>query len=391
MTTHCNCCNRDYKQIIAHYKTQKHRKNAENYEAEEKIETYDCEICFMDYPLNEFITLSCNHKYCKNCLQYTFKIKIEEKKVRKIICPCDKCEEEITFNKMKEILEKEMFEKYDSALLDDTFINDEECIFCPVLDCGNPIYGVKEHPKIICRKCDKKICYNCKTVGWHEGKCEMKQDEGVKEWMKETGAKPCPNCSVPIEKNKGCDHIYCINCKHHFYWSKPEKKYTGTKYIPHTETEWNEITERWNERYNANPERYNLHWGADMERQGRLDDIQQQMEQILQVRGNIQQQMEQILQGRENILQGRENILQGREIRQVAHRQRQEARIQRQEARIQRQVEERQRFERRYTINGGTLQPGGHRINCNHCNRIYPERGWETHCKTQKHRRNRNN
>ncbi len=31
--------------------------------------------------------------------------------------------------------------------------------------------------------------YNCKTVGWHEGKCEIKQDEG-------TGAKPYPNCLI---------------------------------------------------------------------------------------------------------------------------------------------------------------------------------------------------
>jgi len=30
--------------------------------------------------------------------------------------------------------------------------------------------------------------------------------------------KPCPNCSTPIEKNDGCDHMYCNVCGHHFAW-----------------------------------------------------------------------------------------------------------------------------------------------------------------------------
>lgn len=322
----------------------------------------NCEICYVDYPSNEFVNLSCNHKYCKSCLQHTFKIKIEEKKVRKIICPGDKCEKEITFHKIKEILTKEMFKKYDSALLNDTFINDKECIFCPVPNCGNPIYGEEKYPKIICRKCDKKICYNCKTEGWHEGKCEIKQDEGVKEWMKKKGAKPCPNCSVPIEKNKGCDHVYCINCKHHFYWSNPNEEYTGTKYIPVTETEWNVLAARWNE--NQGPVR-NLHWGRDIERGNRR-------EQLIQAYRQNRAQME--------------ADLEAHQARLEAHQARIEA------ARVQWEVEQRARAQIRFGADGGTIEEGtnygAYRINCDHCDRIYPQNGWKTHCKTKKHRRN---
>jgi hypothetical protein len=277
MTIYCNACKRDYKNIKAHYKTNKHQKNIEK--EEKQNETYDCEICFVDYPLSEFVTLPCNHKYCKHCIQHILKIKIEEKKVRNIICPHDNCTSEISFAIIKEILTPEMFEKYDKALLENTFINDKECIFCPVPDCGNPIYGVKSHPKIICRKCEQKICYNCKTVGWHKGDCkkeEEKQDDSIKTWMKESGAKPCPNCKVPIEKNKGCNHIYCINCKHHFYWDKPKKKYTGSKYIPLTETEWNERVDMWHRR-EANGRNDNIYFnrrenGGNIDR-GRLNEL----------------------------------------------------------------------------------------------------------------------
>ena len=37
----------------------------------------------------------------------------------------------------------------------------------------------------------------------------------------ETSTRLCPNlrCQVPIEKNMGCDHMYCIRCKLRFNWS----------------------------------------------------------------------------------------------------------------------------------------------------------------------------
>ena len=29
----------------------------------------------------------------------------------------------------------------------------------------------------------------------------------------------CPHCNVPIEKNGGCDHMYCSKCKSNYNWS----------------------------------------------------------------------------------------------------------------------------------------------------------------------------
>ena len=37
------------------------------------------------------------------------------------------------------------------------------------------------------------------------------------DWI-EKNSKPCPQCKVNIEKNKGCMHMTCRNCKHEFCW-----------------------------------------------------------------------------------------------------------------------------------------------------------------------------
>lgn len=43
------------------------------------------------------------------------------------------------------------------------------------------------------------------------------------DWALKISAKCCPKCFVPIEKNLGCDHMFCVECKHHFNWSAAPK------------------------------------------------------------------------------------------------------------------------------------------------------------------------
>lgn len=46
-------------------------------------------------------------------------------------------------------------------------------------------------------------------------------------WASSAGAKCCPTCYSPIEKNMGCDHMYCISCKTRFNWSQAPQFGTG--------------------------------------------------------------------------------------------------------------------------------------------------------------------
>lgn len=44
------------------------------------------------------------------------------------------------------------------------------------------------------------------------------KDDSLNEgWIKKN-TKKCPVCSVSIEKNQGCMHMTCRNCKYEFCW-----------------------------------------------------------------------------------------------------------------------------------------------------------------------------
>ena len=48
------------------------------------------------------------------------------------------------------------------------------------------------------------------------------------EWINRFAAR-CPGCSIPIEKNGGCDEMICARCQTHFYWSKAKRYLQTTK------------------------------------------------------------------------------------------------------------------------------------------------------------------
>jgi hypothetical protein len=42
-------------------------------------------------------------------------------------------------------------------------------------------------------------------------------DRATKRWIK-NNCESCPNCSAPIKKAGGCDHMTCAKCKYEFCW-----------------------------------------------------------------------------------------------------------------------------------------------------------------------------
>eukprot|EP00698_Gefionella_okellyi_P005331 TRINITY_DN1484_c0_g2_i3.p1 TRINITY_DN1484_c0_g2~~TRINITY_DN1484_c0_g2_i3.p1 ORF type:complete len:757 (-),score=166.82 TRINITY_DN1484_c0_g2_i3:1507-3777(-) len=70
------------------------------------------------------------------------------------------------------------------------------------------------------------ICHDpapCNVVAAFKSRTQQQQErfsnvaDSAEEWLSQY-SKRCPKCTVPIEKNRGCNHMSCTQCKHQFCW-----------------------------------------------------------------------------------------------------------------------------------------------------------------------------
>jgi len=73
--------------------------------------------------------------------------------------------------------------------------------------------------------CGNSFCFACAQEDHEPAACESvrvwhiknKSDGENVNWIL-SNCKICPQCKVAIEKNQGCNHMTCRNCRHEFCW-----------------------------------------------------------------------------------------------------------------------------------------------------------------------------
>ncbi|GIY32414.1 ATP-dependent RNA helicase DEAH11, chloroplastic [Caerostris extrusa] len=104
--------------------------------------------------------------------------------------------------------------------------NLDKVFYCPSPDCHN-VYRVSSiGGEQLCVDCGNVICLRCKSLYHYGMSCEIFQnsekdeDYSIKVWMQEDKAlrKQCPYCQAVIEKESGCNHMECFNCRKHLCW-----------------------------------------------------------------------------------------------------------------------------------------------------------------------------
>ncbi|KAF8582786.1 hypothetical protein K439DRAFT_131801 [Ramaria rubella] len=194
----------------------------------------DCPVCLCE--VTHRVQLACGHHYCFACLrQYlasaeTFPVKC--------LAESGHCESHIPLTTISRILGPADETKFfDTAFL--TYINEHptEFRYCPTPDC-QLIYRPAEAGIVIrCFSCLARICAHCHVEN-HEGlTCEEHRynqsgDESLnKRWKEANNVRGCPECTAPIEKIDGCNHITCPRCRTHFCWVCLGKFAPGEIYI----------------------------------------------------------------------------------------------------------------------------------------------------------------
>ena len=174
---------------------------------------------------NNFI--ECFHSFCDDCLFNYLKEKIDRNDVEKIKCPEKNCNHYLytEFIENKLINDISLLEKYKKFYKRKQLLYDPNIQLCPFPDCES--YAEKGKNKFVaCKENNHKFCIDC-LKDWHENKkCEMKLNKSFEKWKNPSKVKKCPKCKYFIEKNQGCNHIICWNCKFQWCWlCQQEYKY----------------------------------------------------------------------------------------------------------------------------------------------------------------------
>lgn len=200
--------------------------------SEGETEKQICTICEDEYDKSKQTQLeNCQHTFCKTCWLNYLKININEKKQIKIKCMNHLCDqfvpEKFIYIKIKN--NKDLILQYNENKLRNEVINNPRKKFCPYPDCKS--YARRNGKEEINVKCGNghSFCFYCLQAPHDNGKCERKIDEKMEEYAKKKFIKKCPNCGTWTQKNKGCNHMTCIECNHQWCWLC-NKKYTNDHY-----------------------------------------------------------------------------------------------------------------------------------------------------------------
>ncbi|XP_017276852.1 E3 ubiquitin-protein ligase RNF14 [Kryptolebias marmoratus] len=215
--------------------------------------SFCCGICFVDkLGSNCLCFKECQHVYCKACLTEYFEIQIRDGNVQCLNCPEPKCTSVATPSQVKQLVDEELFARYDRLLLQCSLDLMADVVYCPRFSCGTAVMVEPDTTMGICSACQYAFCTLCK-LGYHgvshckitadelrnlrdeylsatpEGQKFMEQRFGKRvvqkaveesfsrDWLNEN-CKNCPRCGTNIQKVDGCNKMTCTSCKQYFCW-----------------------------------------------------------------------------------------------------------------------------------------------------------------------------
>ena len=188
-----------------------------------------CDLCTDEMKKSEIAnnTLTCKHLFCNDCYLNYFQDKIKNNKVGKITCMQHKCPYEFDDNFIISHLagDEILINKYKKFKLRNKLYEDSNIKFCPVKDCDSYAKREGNEKYVTCLE-GHQFCFEC-SKPWHGNKkCQDELDKDFKKWKKNKLVKRCPKCKFWTEKNFGCNHMTCPECKYEWCWlckSKCEK------------------------------------------------------------------------------------------------------------------------------------------------------------------------
>ena len=160
-----------------------------------------CMICSTkNDEVGGLITLRCDHRWCKDCLETTFSLSLKDETTYPPRC----CWYNIPFKEVQKHLPPSLSREFQSRQLE---MQTKNKTYCHKPDCSVFIAPHSIHNgEAICQKCSARTCANCRCSA-HFGPCSEGEDAAFMEFAKSKSWKRCPTCRRMVEKEDGCSHM----------------------------------------------------------------------------------------------------------------------------------------------------------------------------------------
>lgn len=189
-----------------------------------------CQICFDSFFLKSMHASMCSHYFCQACWEgYVSNAISEGPAALNLRCPLPDCKAAVPRTVVRRVSSDQEQQKLDQYELRSYVEDSKRLTWCPAPNCQHAVecmkdIGADEPLDVLC-KCGSSFCFTCKEEAHRPVDCVT-----VGMWLRKNSAesenanwilantKPCPKCKRPIEKNQGCMHMVCSQCRSEFCW-----------------------------------------------------------------------------------------------------------------------------------------------------------------------------
>lgn len=184
-----------------------------------------CLICADSVSAENSLALSlCGHMFCHGCWAGYLALKISEG-VTGITCPAVKCAASVDQATVQRLVPAADYARY-LRFMSKTFVETNPNVrWCPAPGCGHAINVLDSARDSVACRCGFRFCFACNQEAHVPATCEQvklwakkgQDDSETTHWLL-ANTMECPKCKCTIEKNGGCNHMTCRQCRYEFCW-----------------------------------------------------------------------------------------------------------------------------------------------------------------------------
>lgn len=202
----------------------------------------ECRICESKLESESVSPPGCSHVYCVDCVTEFMRERLSRKEVEdQFPCPAFQCTAKIPDDIVRRLLTPVEIEKLERFRIEKALEADPAFRWCPQPGCKGFSTIQDLQAPLTCNVCGMLYCGYCHSL-WHPGEeCPEGKDRQFDEWLRGAKAKFCPRCKMRVEKNEGCMHMTCVQCRYEWCWRCGEDFHNHENCIAVVKRHWADV------------------------------------------------------------------------------------------------------------------------------------------------------